>query len=412
MRVGRWWLVVLLCLTASASYLCRVNISVTGALMMRDLGLSQIEMGRIFSAFVLGYALFQIPGGAAADRWGAPRTLAVAAFWWAIVTILLAALGWGPFSRALGGMLILLLVLRFLLGVGEGPTFPAAAQGVAHWIEVPKQGLANGVVMAAVGAGSTAAPLLLSRVMVLDGWRIAMLASAIPALVVALAWLTVRGSTSLPAAEIQPRGADKSVSHLRSSGFVLLTLSYTLEGYVTNLFIFWTYLYLVQVRHFNLLRAGTLSALPWLLSTVSIPLGGYISDRLVAGFLGLLWGRRAIPILGLTAGGIFLVLAAETTKAYFAVAYLAVATGSVLAVEGPFWATMMELAGPRSGTAGGIMNLGSNIGGLVSPALTPILAAHLGWKNALYVGAAISVVAAILWFGISLGAQTEPNKIV
>lgn len=115
-------------------------------------------------------------------------------------------------------------------------------------------------------------------------------------------------------------------------------------------------------------------------------------------------------MLGLTFAGIFLALGAETTHAYFAVAYLTLATASVLSVEGPFWATMMELAGSRSGTAGGIMNLGSNIGGLISPALTPILAAHLGWENAMFVGGGVSVIAAALWFGISLNVQTEPNE--
>jgi ACS family glucarate transporter-like MFS transporter len=114
-------------------------------------------------------------------------------------------------------------------------------------------------------------------------------------------------------------------------------------------------------------------------------------------------------MLGLSSAGIFLALGAVATNAYFAVAYLTLATASVLAVEGPCWATMMELAGPRSGTAGGVMNLGSNIGGLISPALTPILAAHLGWKSALCVGGGISVIAGALWFGISLNIQTEAN---
>jgi MFS transporter, ACS family, glucarate transporter len=410
MKVGAWWLVVLLCLTATASYLCRVNISVTGALMMRDLGFSQIEMGRLFSAFVLGYAIFQVPAGAAADHWGARRVLAWAAVWWVIVTIFLATLGWGPLSGAVGGMLTLLLVLRFVLGIGEAPTFPAAAQGVAKWIQLSKQGLANGVVLAAVGVGSAVAPLLLSRVMVLGGWRVATLTSAFPAMVVTLAWFYVQEPKSLSAPKIHPRAAERSASRLWSSDFVFLTLSYTLEGYISNLFVFWTYLYLVQVRHFDLVRAGSLSSLPWLLSVISIPLGGYISDRLVAGSMGLRWGRRAIPMLGLSSAGIFLVLGAVTTNAYFAVAYLTLATASVLAVEGPCWATMMELAGPRSGTAGGVMNLGSNIGGLISPALTPILAAHLGWKSALCVGGGISVIAGALWFGISLNIQTEANE--
>jgi ACS family glucarate transporter-like MFS transporter len=166
---------------------------------------------------------------------------------------------------------------------------------------------------------------------------------------------------------------------------------------------------LVQVRHFDLLRAGNLGSLPWFLAVISIPLSGYISDRLVAGPFGLRWGRRVVPMVGFTCGESFLSLGARTTNPYFAVAYLTLATAMVLSVEPPFWATMMELAGARSGTFGGVMALGANIGGLISPALTPILAAYLGWKNALYVGAGIAAVAAALWFGISFSVQPEAN---
>jgi ACS family glucarate transporter-like MFS transporter len=170
---------------------------------------------------------------------------------------------------------------------------------------------------------------------------------------------------------------------------------------VAYIFIFWFYLYLVDVRHFDLLRAGNLSILPGLLSVISIPLGGFISDRLVAGPLGSRWGRRAIPMIGLSFSAVFLILGASTDNGEAAVAYLALATAFVLCVEGPFWATMMEVAGARSGTAGGVMNCGSNIGGMISPALTPILAVYMGWKNALYVAAALALVGAGLWLGIS-----------
>jgi ACS family glucarate transporter-like MFS transporter len=72
----------------------------------------------------------------------------------------------------------------------------------------------------------------------------------------------------------------------------------------------------------------------------------------------------------------------------------------VLSTEGPFWATMLSVAGRRSGTAGGIMNMGSNLGGAVSPALTPVLATAIGWENALHVAAVVAVVAGLLWLGV------------
>ena len=162
---------------------------------------------------------------------------------------------------------------------------------------------------------------------------------------------------------------------------------------------FWFYLYLVQERHFDFLKGGMLSSLPWLLSMVSIPLGGWISDRLVAR-RGSTFGRRAVPLVGLTLAGVFLSLGARTTNGYVAAVSLALSTALVLSVEGPFWATMIGIAGSRSGVGGGIMNTGSNIGGLVSPALTPLLAEAIGWENALQVAAVLSVVAALLWLGI------------
>jgi len=396
-----WALVVLLFLTAVGSYLCRVNISVVGALMMRDLGFSQIDMGRLFSAFVLGYAMFQIPAGAAADRWGARLVLGLAAFTWVLATAGMSALGWLPLGGATVSAFVILLGLRFILGVAESPTFPAAAQGVAQWIAPVHQGFANGIVLGALGAGSAIAPAVLSRVMVHWGWRIALLSSALPALLVACTWMTLRGASRPSPRRTEARIAGGRSETLWSRSFVLLTLSYTLEGYVGYIFIFWFYLYLVDVRHFDLLRAGSLSSLPGVLSLISIPMGGFISDRLVTGTMGARWGRRVIPMLGLAGSGVLLVLGAGTDSAGAAVVYLALAMAAVLSVEGPFWATMMEVAPARTGTAGGVMNCGSNIGGMISPALTPILAAYMGWKHALYVAAGLSFVGAALWLGIS-----------
>ncbi len=401
-----WLIILLLCATATASYLCRVNVSVAGALLMSEFGLTQIQMGRVFSAFLLGYALFQIPAGWSADRWGARRVLILSGWWWVVTTLLMIAVGrWLLQGAAVLGAF---LALRFALGVGEAPTFPGAAQGVSRWVAPAHHARANGLILASIGLGSALAPPLLSATMIRWGWRAALLVSAVPAAVTAVAWLLAREPG--PLKETSGK-ADSSTGRppagmpLRSVKFILLTASYTLQGYVGYIFVFWFYLYLVQVRHFDLLRSALLSSMPWLLSIVSIPLGGWISDRLAAGRAGLTWGRRLVPITGLGVAGIFLALGAHAGNAYLAAVCLALSTALVLSVEGPFWATMMEIAGPRSGTAGGIMNMGSNLGGLISPALTPVLAAHIGWENALLLAAGISLIGALMWFWITPGAS-------
>jgi ACS family glucarate transporter-like MFS transporter len=342
-----------------------MNVSVTGALIMRDLGFSQIGMGGLFSAFVLGYAVFQIPAGSAADRWGTARILGAASFSWVVLTLIIARLGRSPLSAGTMSAFTLLLIFRFILGVAESPTFPAAARGVAQWIPARHQGSANGIVLGAVGVASAVVPAVLSRVMVHWGWRYALLISALPALATGFIWTALRGKRAPNNTPAQKSASSTTPIHdLWSRNFVLLTLSYTIEGYVSYIFIFWFYLYLVDVRHFNLRDSGTLSSLPGIFSVLSIPLGGVLSDKLSSGKMGLRWGRGSIAMIGLSFAGVFLILGAGTGNAKAAVLYLALATACVLSVEGPAWATMMEIAGARSGTAGGVMNCGSNIGEL------------------------------------------------
>jgi ACS family glucarate transporter-like MFS transporter len=397
-----WRIVALLCATATAGYIVRVNISTAGPLLMSEFNLSQVTMGRIFSAFLLGYALFQIPSGALADRWGARRVLMLAGWLWVVVTVALSLVGWGPFQTTAYKALIAFVVIRFLLGIAESPTYPGAAQGVSRWVLPLYQGRANGIVIASIGLGSALAPPIVSNVMVHWGWRPSIMISAVPALIIALIWLRIREPQSImPRAESDLGSSEQNKhGHLNTVSFYLLTISYTLQGYVGYIFVTWFYIYLVQERHFGFISGAWMSSLPWVLSIFSIPLGGYISDRLAAGRMGPVWGRRIIPIAGMMFSGIMIAIGAHTSSAIVAALALALATALILCVEGPFWAMMMRIAGTRSGTAGGIMNMGSNVGGLLSPMLTPIIASQIGWEKALLVAALLAVIGSVLWLWI------------
>ncbi len=410
-----WPIVAMLCATATAGYICRVNVSTAAPLLMEEFGLSQIEMGRIFSAFLLGYALFQIPSGAVADRIGARRLLSFIGWLWVIITVLQTVVGRGPFQTTAAAALALFMVFRFLLGISASPTYPGSAQGISRWVVPKYQARANGIVIASIGLGSALAPPLVSNIMVRFGWRPALIASAIPALVIAIIWLKVKEPQHFNQGVSATDNAKSNYSSntrgkINSLSFWLLTISYTLQGYVGYIFVSWFYLYLVQERHFGLLSGAWMSSLPWILSIVSIPLGGWISDRLSAGKSGQVWGRRIVPLTGMALSGILISVGAHTGSAVMAAISLAFATALILCVEGPFWATMMRIAGEKSGTAGGIMNMGSNVGGLISPALTPLIASWIGWENALHVAAGLAVIGALLWIGIKPDNYPIPLK--
>ncbi len=408
-----WYMVALLAATATAGYICRVNISTAGALMMDEFHLSQVDMGRVFSSFLLGYALFQIPSGALADRFGTKKILSTAVWLWVAFTLLQALIGWGDWGFTVSTVLFIFIALRFILGVTASPMYPAAALGVSQWVPTTYRGRANGIVIGSVGLGSAIAPPLVSFVMVNWGWQMALAVSALPALIIAFIWKNVKVPDTLSHSTKEKSDAE-SAPRLKSKSFYLLSVSYGLQGYVGYIFVSWFYLYLVQVRHFSLLTGAWMSSLPWVLSIISIPLGGYISDKLLDGKLGKVWGGRLVPMIGMGMSGILISVGAHTSSAIVAAITLAFATAFVLCVEGPFWGMMTSIAGKRSGTAGGIMNMGSNLGGLISPVLTPWIASYLGWEFALHIAAGLSIVAALLWLGIkpSVSAQDDQEKSV
>jgi ACS family glucarate transporter-like MFS transporter len=296
------------------------------------------------------------------------------------------------------------MLIRFFFGLSQSPTYPASARGVSVWINPSFQGRANGIIIASIGIGSAIAPPLVSAVMLNWGWRAAMLVSVVPALLAALLLLRLKEPANINA----PAGSHSSDSSpdlrgkgsLKSPAFILLTISYTLQGYVGYIFVTWFYIYLVQERKFSLLGGAWMSSLPWILSIISIPLGGFLSDRLVKSNAGEKWGRRVIPITGMVLSGIMISIGAHTLNPVTAAITLALATALILCVEGPFWTTMISVSGGRSGTAGGIMNTGSNIGGLISPVITPFIASVTGWENALHIAALLAVAGGLLWFWI------------
>lgn len=391
--------VALLVLTASIGYLCRTAITVVAPGIMFDFHLSQTQMGTVFSAFLVGYTAFQVPSGWIADRVNARTLLTAVGAAWALLTAANALVGWHGFA----GTLAALMAIRALFGIAAAPTYPASARTIAVIVPERLQGSANGAVLASIGIGSAVTPLLLGAIVVRSGWRMALAASALMAAVVTVLWAI----SHKPAAGSTRAATPGDWRKLNQRSYWYLFASYFLQGYVGYIFVFWFYLYLVQVRHFEVLQASVLAAMPWLFTLIAIPGGGALSDALVTRW-GAAWGRRALPAVALVVGALFLVIGARTASATVAVACLTACTVLVLCTEGPFWATMTQLCGEHSGTGGGVMNFGSNLGGMISPALTPWLAERIGWGAALSFTAVLAAIAGLLWLGVRV-EQSAPS---
>ncbi len=389
---------VLLSAFSLMAYVLRMNISVASPFMMTELQLDKVQMGRVFSAFMLGYALFQVPWGVSGDRLGPGRILGWAAIAWTVATVLTGLLpGWlVPAGMA---SLVMLIVLRFLLGASQAAAYPVAARAIVSWMPPTSRATSFSALIVAMAFGSAFTPPMVSWAMENFGWRVSFYVCALLALALTVAWYRSAGSrldTIGDAAAVGTGPAQAWWAPLKDRRVSLLSLSYFFNSYVLFMFVFWLYLFLVEQRQMSIMSSGFYTSIPFVLAMFFAPAAGIICDRLSIKY-GPTLGRRIVAMTALVHSSIFLVLGVDVADQTLAVAGLSLAVAFLLCTEVAYWSASMDLGGANSGTVGGIMNMAGNLGGVVSTALVPILIKHWGWPFAFQSAAALGLVAAALW---------------
>lgn len=406
----RWSLIFWLFVLSAVAFLDRVNISIAGLSLAASYHLSNVQLGSLSSALLAGYALFQTPGGRLADKLGPRRVLTAGVIWWGIFTALTASV-----PSNIVGALWLFLSARFLLGIGEAVMYPASNQFVSRWIPQQERGIANGWIFAGVGAGAGLSPPLITYVMLHYGWRASFWICAVIGLIAGLIWFVwakddpaQHSSVSASELEFIRQGISAGKSNtldqpliawsaiLKSRDVWGITLSYFSFGYVAWIFFSWFYIYLAQVRHLNLKASAVYAMLPFLAMAASCPVGGFVSDRLTNKF-GARVGRCYLAAAVILMAGIFLVMGSEVHGARLASVVLAGGAGALYLAQSSFWSVTAGLAGTSSGSVSGFMNMGAQIGGMVTASLTPFIASRFGWTASFLVAAALCVVGALAW---------------
>jgi ACS family glucarate transporter-like MFS transporter len=398
------------------AYVLRMNISVASPFMMAELNLDKIQMGRVFSAFMLGYALFQVPWGVTGDRLGPGRILTWAAIAWTVTTLLTGLLpGW--FAPAGTASLLMLIALRFLLGASQAAAYPVASRAISGWLPPSQRALSFSALIVAMAFGSAFTPPLVSWAMSTFGWRASFYVCAFLALGLTVAWqrsagshldMSPTGSAAAPGSPVPPEGRGSWWEPLKDSRVSLLSLSYFFNSYVLFVFVFWLYLYLVEQRGMSILSGGIYTSIPFVLSMFFAPAAGFICDRLSIS-RGPTVGRRVVAMTALLSSSTFLVLGIDVVDQNLAIAGLSLAVAFLLCTEVAYWAASMDVGGANAGTVGGIMNMAGNLGGVVSTALVPVLVAWRGWPFAFQSAAGLSVVAAVLWLFVKM--EQAPRRV-
>jgi len=412
----RWFLIFWLFILSAVSYLDRVNISIAGGSIAEEYHLSDVQLGKVFSAMLVGYALFQTIGGRLADRYGSRRVLAGGVVWWGIFTALTALV---PADMA--GALIVFVAVRFLLGAGEAVIYPSANQFIARWIPSPERGIANGWIFAGVGAGAGLTPLLITQIMVRYGWRSSFWVCSIIGFAAGAVWFICARDTpaehpGVSAAElILINSGLTQASHdlkalvpwrrvIKSKEVWAITLSYFCYGYVAWIFFAWFYRYLAKARGLDLKASAFYTMLPPVAMLVGSLLGGAVNDRL-SKLLGARVGRCGPAVFAMVGAGIFIALGSQVQSARLASVVLAGGAGALYLSQSSFWSVTVDIAGASSGSVSGFMNMGNQIGAAITASLTPWIAVRFGWTISFLVAAALCVLGAASWLLVNPSQQ-------
>lgn len=396
----RYRIIAFLLLMTIINYMDRVNISIAAPVMMKEMGLDPGHFGLLFSAFFVGYTLFQIPGGWLVDRFGGRKTLVVFCAGWSIFTLLtpLGAIGWP-----------LMFLLRFFVGLFEAASFPAVTEINSRWVPQKELATAQQLSLAGTTVGPILAYPLTTWIMTAHSWKVVFYLFASFGLFWALGWWAYATDPPEDKPEKEKLGSAPKETHagrkesvpvgdlLRSQPVLFLAAAYFFCLCGTSLFFAWLPTYLVRARGFTMAAMGWVGMLPMISGLVGGIIGAVVSDALLRRGLSPDRARRIPAILAGSAAAVMICLAAATPSPILGVFLLSLYLFFFSAVYGEFWSIPYELHSRATGSISSMMNLGGSLGSILGPWMGGYLVRETGnWSLPLYTVGATSFLMVVV----------------
>ena len=375
-----WQIAWLLGLGVLVNYFDRVNLSVSHDSLVAAFGISNIAFGYLSGAYNWTYAVCQLPIGVLLDRFGVRRVGRLSIFLWSMAS----------FGAAVSPGIPSLFGARFLLGIGEAPTFPANAKAIGLWFPPKIRGFATSIFDAAAKFSSALGVPLLGIVLIKIGWRWSFAATGLISLLYFFLFWRVycdpADDQSLSEAERQvirkpavgnageavPAFEPESLRFLLGQRKVIgLAIGFGSYNYIFYLLLTWLPSYLSLALHIDLLHSFLYTSLPWLVATMGdLVVGGWLVDTLIHRGFDANLVRRLILITGTTCGlGILGAAHAHTTQQ--ALFWISISIGGLSAAAPVGWSVPSLIAGRNNvGRVGGIMNFSNQLSGIAAPIVT------------------------------------------
>ena len=363
-------ILTMLVILGVVTFLDRINISVAGSSIMKDLNLSAAEWGWVQSAFILSYGLMQIPMGALGDRYGHRKILSLIVLWWSLFTA---------------------------FGIGEAGSSPCSTGVISRWFEKHEVGKAQGYVWAASRMGGALTPFVVIPVMTLLGWREAFYILGVLGVIWAAAWyFYYRDRQPETTKEIVKRSIPwRTILHHRQ--FWIICAMYFFYAFGSWFFFSWFPTFMELGRGFAKSELTYAVAVPFIMSMIGNISGGYLTDRLTKKY-GLKVGRKALGSTSLAISAICMFLAAFIPGKMAVFVFLSLCFGIFDLMLPSAWALCIDLGKQHAGTISGAMNTAGNLGGFFCGILFGFLVQSSGNYNLpLYMIAGMLIISAALF---------------
>lgn len=402
------------------AWLDRMAISMALPYIGKEFDLSATALGGILSAFFIGYAGCQIPGGWLADKFGPRRVITGALAVWSLFTAL----------TGMVGNITQMLIVRFVFGAGEG-VFPGPVwKIVGTWFSKKDRGTANSCVLTSTTLGPAITPLIVAPLLAAFGWRaVFFVLGALGVLCVYVSWRYIvdrpEDYPGISKAEVERIKEERAADEAAAAGleqsiapktsfwdlikepriwvmfFGVFFLTVPIWGYMT-----WLPTYLVKVRGLTLAKMSIAASIPFFVATVGMLLSGWMSDKFFRG------RRRYLVIAAELIGAFCLYLFYTTPSVEYATLYQSLAAGFLFMALGSIWALpVIYLPENLMGSGSGFVNTGGQLGGLVAPlALGMVIDWTGGNYDAAFKLLALSclISSTIIFFGISEKKPAAP----
>jgi ACS family glucarate transporter-like MFS transporter len=425
----RWIVMGIVMAIMAVTALNRLNLSIAGKYIEEEFSFNTISMGLVFSSFLWGYGLFQIPWGYVCDRIGPRRTLTASIFCFAVGS---GAMVFAPrFAAATGiSTLAVFRIVRFLTGIGEAAVSSNVTRVIASWTALRERGFASGLQVCGLGLGGTLTPIAIAWTMVHWGWRVSFAISAALAFVVVAVWHWY--ATDWPEENPKVNQQELQIIHpasregnpprlqqtapkipwikmLTSVSVWGLILGYGFQGYAFYVYYNWFYFYAVKVRGLDIMHAAAWTSAPFFAMALLSPVGGWFSDR-VARVSDRRKGRLAAVWVGMGIAAVLLYTGNHLSVTVVALPMIALAAGFTMFAASNFWAACIDLAPGYSASLSALMNTVGSLGGVISSIATASIAVHLGWSRALDMAVLVTIGSGVLFTVVDVNHSVEEAR--